>query len=42
MALGLFQSSVLSRGHGDYIDPVSGGATTGFANNVANPRSVRQ
>jgi len=42
MAYGLFQASVLGRGHREYIDPVSGGATTGFANNAANPRSVRQ
>jgi radical SAM superfamily enzyme YgiQ (UPF0313 family) len=42
MAFGLFQSAVLGRGHKEYIDPVSGGATSGFANNLGNPRSVRQ
>jgi radical SAM superfamily enzyme YgiQ (UPF0313 family) len=42
MAFGLFKASVLGRGHAEYIDPVSGGATTGFANNTGNPRSVRQ
>jgi hypothetical protein len=42
MAFGLFQASVLGRGRRQYIDPVTGGATSGFANNLANPRSVRQ
>jgi radical SAM superfamily enzyme YgiQ (UPF0313 family) len=42
MALGLFRSSVLSRGHGEYLDTMNGGAANGFANNLANPRSVRQ
>jgi radical SAM superfamily enzyme YgiQ (UPF0313 family) len=38
MAFGLFQATVLGRGRAEYIDP----ATTGFANNLNNPRSVRQ
>jgi hypothetical protein len=38
----LFRSSVLGRGHGEYIDAMNGGASNGFANNMANPRSVRQ
>lgn len=43
MAFGLFQAAVLGRGRGDYIDPVTGGAAGGgFANNLGNPRSVRQ
>jgi anaerobic magnesium-protoporphyrin IX monomethyl ester cyclase len=43
MAFGLFQAAVLGRGRGEYIDPVTGGAAAGgFANNLANPRSLRQ
>jgi anaerobic magnesium-protoporphyrin IX monomethyl ester cyclase len=38
MAFGLFKSSVLGRGRAEYVDP----AGAGFANNLANPRSVRQ
>jgi len=40
MALGLFQASVLGRGRAEYID--AGTGNNGFANNLANPRSVRQ
>jgi radical SAM superfamily enzyme YgiQ (UPF0313 family) len=43
MAIGLFKASVLGSDRRDYIDSMTGGATpSGFANNLGNPRSVRQ
>lgn len=40
MAYGLFKSSVLGHGRRGYVDPPA--AAGAFANNLANPRSVRQ
>jgi radical SAM superfamily enzyme YgiQ (UPF0313 family) len=39
MAFGLFQATVMGKGRGDYV---VNAAESGFANNLANPRSVRQ